>query len=148
MKLKNITFIRKILVNMNVYFRHIDNASPSKHRSTNSLRHRNGERSNSFPINDLIRNKSKDHCSSYLFICSIRIGFGFLLVLLIVLCLITIILYGVDMLTQSCCRLVHHNQPFLISFITGNKNKSLMKFLNKSISFLYIRSFSPFNRWF
>jgi len=146
MKLKNITLIRKILFNINVYFRHIDSTSSSKHRSTNSLRHRNGERS--LPINDLIRNKSKDHRFSYLFICSIRIGFGFLLVLLIVLCLISILLYGVDMLTQSSCRLVHYNQPFLISFLTGNKNKSFTKFLKKLISFYYIRSFSPFNRWF
>ncbi|CAF5034584.1 unnamed protein product, partial [Rotaria sp. Silwood1] len=71
------------------------------------------------------RNKSKNlHCHR-LFLGPIRIAFGFLIVLLIILCVISGLLYGLDLLIQNSCRLLHYDQQFLISLVADNLIKSI-----------------------
>jgi hypothetical protein len=97
--------IRKeqMLIMFNVSFRHIHDPSPKKSRSRKL-------------------NKFEDHCSYRLFLNPIRIAFGFVTILLIILCILSGLLYGLDLFLQSSCRLVHYDQSFLISFATGNSN--------------------------
>ena len=89
---------------------------PKPRRIKKSNRNRNGDRSNSLPI---INDKSRN---AHLFLHSIRIAFGFMFILLIILSVISSFPYVVDLFLQSSCRLVHNDQPFLISLLTGNQN--------------------------
>lgn len=83
-------------------------------------RNLNGERSYSYGNDDIIPSKSKINRSHHLFIGSMRIAFGFLIILIIILCLISGIFYGLDLIIQNSCKLAHNNQSFVISSITGN----------------------------
>lgn len=110
-------------------FRDVDNPPRKKGRSrrmTSSNRKSNNKRCYIFPIRDLIVNKS-ERCSYNLFLNPIRIGFGFITILLIMLCILTGFFYGIDLFIQSSCRLVHYDQPFLISFVTGKTKQILEK---------------------
>lgn len=103
-------------------FSDVYNSSKEKCKSKKiRIYHRNlnGERSYSIQVNDTIQNQLKNSHSNRLFLSSIRIAFGFLTVLLIILCLINGLLYGLDLIIQSSCQLVHYNQPFLISLVSG-----------------------------
>ena len=53
--------------------------------------------------------------------CSMRIVFGLMMVLMIIAVLLAGVLYAVDLFVQGACRVVHDDQPFLISFLTGNE---------------------------
>ncbi|CAF4183755.1 unnamed protein product, partial [Rotaria sordida] len=87
----------------------------------NNMRSINNKYSNSLSdIDQIENNKFEDHDTSRLFLFSIRIVFIFILILVIFLLLITGFLYGLDLLLHGSCRLVHYNQPFLISFTTNN----------------------------
>jgi len=65
-------------------------------------------------------NQESDGCSNK-GICCARIFILPMFIAMIVIILVSIILYVVDLGAQSTCRTVHENQPFLISFLTGNK---------------------------
>ncbi|CAF3789747.1 unnamed protein product, partial [Rotaria sordida] len=101
----------------------------TKKRKSKKIRtyhiNRNGERTFSYSTDDINKNKSKNTRSHRLFLGSIRIAFGFIIVLLIILCIISGLLYGLDLLIQSSCRLVHYDQQFLISLIADNLIKSI-----------------------
>lgn len=71
-----------------------------------------------FPIRYLINNKNEKY-SYNLFINPIRIGFAFLTILLLILCFLTVIFLGIDIFIQNSCKLIHFNQPFIISFVKG-----------------------------
>ncbi|CAF1017951.1 unnamed protein product [Rotaria sordida] len=87
----------------------------------NNMRSINNKYSNSLSdIDQIENNKFEDHDTSRLFLFSIRIVFIFILILVIFLLLITGFLYGLDLLLHGSCRLVHYNQPFLISFTINN----------------------------
>jgi hypothetical protein len=104
------------------FYRDVHNVSTKKHRSRklkNSNRNPNSKRSDSFVINDIIEN----NCSYNLFINPIRIAFGLITILLIMLCILSGLFYGADLFVQSSCRLVHYDQSFLISFAAGKKKK-------------------------
>jgi hypothetical protein len=71
--------------------------------------------------NHIILNQSPDRRSNSLFLCSMRISFGLIIVLLIILIIISGLLYVMDLLVQSSCRLVHSDQSRLVSFVSGRK---------------------------
>ncbi|CAF5015726.1 unnamed protein product, partial [Rotaria sp. Silwood1] len=106
----------------------VHNISTKKRRSRKIKTYhisRNGERTFSYSTDDIHRNKSKNlHCHR-LFLGPIRIAFGFLIVLLIILCVISGLLYGLDLLIQNSCRLLHYDQQFLISLVADNLIKSI-----------------------
>ncbi|CAF3876668.1 unnamed protein product [Rotaria sp. Silwood1] len=122
--------LKKILMFNNVVFfcRRVHNISTKKRRSRKIKTYhisRNGERTFSYSTDDIHRNKSKNlHCHR-LFLGPIRIAFGFLIVLLIILCVISGLLYGLDLLIQNSCRLLHYDQQFLISLVADNLIKSI-----------------------
>jgi hypothetical protein len=101
----------------NICFRHGDRISTKKHRSKRT-NNSHGNVNNSSSNNHLIETKSK---SDHSFLCSIRIAFGFVLILMIMVCLISSLIYVLDLFIQNSCRLVHYDQPLLISLITGIK---------------------------
>jgi len=108
------------------FYRDIHNVSNKRPRSRklkNGNRNPNVKRPHSFDINDIIENKSENNCSYNLFINPIRIAFGLITILLIMLCILSGLFYGVDLFVQSSCRLVHYDQSFLISFAAGKKKK-------------------------
>ncbi|CAF1025640.1 unnamed protein product [Rotaria magnacalcarata] len=95
----------------------------------NDMSNTSGENSNSLSNNNLMeKNKTDDHHSFGLFLFSIRFCFALINMLIIVLTLITGFLYGVDLLLNMSCELVHHNQTLLISLVTNN-------FVNQSATF-------------
>ncbi|CAF1209346.1 unnamed protein product [Rotaria sordida] len=109
-------------------YRCVHNISTKKRKSKKIRTYhinRNGERTFSYSTDDINKNKSKNTRSHRLFLGSIRIAFGFIIVLLIILCIISGLLYGLDLLIQSSCRLVHYDQQFLISLIADNLIKSI-----------------------
>ena len=57
-------------------------------------------------------------------LCSMRLVFGVMMVLMIITVLLGGILYAVDLFVQGACRVVHDDQPFLISFLTGEKREA------------------------
>ncbi|CAF1355829.1 unnamed protein product [Adineta steineri] len=93
-------------------------------KEKNYHRNRNGERSSSL-INN---NQSRTVHNHNLSLCLIRINFGLLVIFLIILSLITSLLYGIDMILQSSCQVIHYDQPFLISYVTDNFIKSIDDF--------------------
>ncbi|CAF0819858.1 unnamed protein product [Adineta steineri] len=104
---------------------HKTSSKKSKSRKEkNYHRNRNGERSSSL-INN---NQSRTVHNHNLFLCLIRINFGLLVIFLIILSLITSLLYGIDMILQSSCQVIHYDQPFLISYVTDNFIKSIDDF--------------------
>ncbi|CAF1141401.1 unnamed protein product [Rotaria magnacalcarata] len=119
-------------------FSNTRNVSRKKHKSRKIRTYHisaNGERTFSYAVNVTNRNKSKNARSYRLFLGSIRISFGFLIVLLIILCIISGLLYGLDLLIENSCRLVHHDQQYLISLITDNLIKSIENFdMNTTIN--------------
>jgi hypothetical protein len=48
-----------------------------------------------------------------------RIGFGVMMIMLIVMILLTGVYYALDLALHGSCRAVHNDQPFLINFATG-----------------------------
>jgi hypothetical protein len=56
---------------------------------------------------------------SSLILCLMRIAFGIMIVMLIILVLLTGVYYALDLAVQGSCRTVHDDQPFLINFVTG-----------------------------
>ena len=68
-----------------------------------------------------------------LYLNPIRIAFAFVAILLIMLCTLTGLLYGLDLFCQSSCRLIHNDHSFLVSFIAGNRyqKKNLKKSLDE-----------------
>ncbi|CAF1444465.1 unnamed protein product [Adineta steineri] len=104
---------------------HKTSSKKSKSRKEkNYHRNPNGERSSSL-INN---NQSRTVHNHNLFLCLIRINFGLLVIFLIILSLITSLLYGIDMILQSSCQVIHYDQPFLISYVTDNFIKSIDDF--------------------
>jgi len=67
------------------------------------------------------KSRSTNNYSYHLYLNPIRIAFGFISLLLIVLCVLSGLFYGVDLFLQSSCHLVHYDQSFLVSFATGNE---------------------------
>lgn len=61
-----------------------------------------------------------DDRSYRLYLNPIRIAFAFLTILLIILCILTGLLYGLDLISQSSCRLIHQDYSFIVSLITGD----------------------------
>ncbi|CAF3346636.1 unnamed protein product [Rotaria socialis] len=95
----------------------------------NDMNNTSGENSNSSSNNNLMeKNKTDDHHSVGLFLFSIRLCFALINMLIIILSLITGFLYGLDLLLNMSCELVHHNQTLLISLVTNN-------FVNQSGTF-------------
>lgn len=48
-----------------------------------------------------------------------RIAFGVMIILLVVLVLLTGVYYTLDLAVQGTCRTVHDDQPYLINVVTG-----------------------------
>ncbi|CAF3544668.1 unnamed protein product [Rotaria socialis] len=95
----------------------------------NDMNNTSGENSNSSSNNNLMeKNKTDDHHSVGIFLFSIRLCFALINMLIIILSLITGFLYGLDLLLNMSCELVHHNQTLLISLVTNN-------FVNQSGTF-------------
>lgn len=65
------------------------------------------------------KEKKKRKCSYKNYLTPIRITFGFLTILMIIVCIFNSLFYGLDFFLQNLCHLVHHDQSFFISFISG-----------------------------
>jgi hypothetical protein len=71
---------------------------------------------------ELVSNVQLSRCPPSVVLCWMRIVFTPMLIMLIVIVLLTGALYGVDLVVQGACRTVHDDQPFLVSFLTGNNS--------------------------
>jgi hypothetical protein len=75
--------------------------------------------------------------SSGVWFCLMRMGFGVMIIMLIIMVLLTGVYYGLDLAVQGACRTVHDDQPFLVSFLTGKSIPHILMEFN----FNYIDKF-------
>lgn len=64
-------------------------------------------------------NEKSSCCCTNAILCWMRIMFIPIMIILIVVVLLSGIFHGTDILVQGVCRLVHNDQPFLVTFLTG-----------------------------
>ena len=139
--LKKLTRECALMIDRGLFCRDIhDNSSGRKYRSRkakNAFRNRSNRSVN----------KWEDRYSYHLYLNPIRIAFGFVTILLMILCVLSGFFYGADLFVQSSCRLLHYDQSFLISFASGKKKKRIMKQIFFSFSKIenFVKSFDGFD---